>query len=187
MGFFKELDEKMADNSTISLTVTKSSGKLIVMVIPKLETKKEDIKNEIIPLQLKGSSDQLDSGFMLSLSQGLEMIKGLQTNIDLFEASVKKADKKTSKKTSDVKIEVKTKEEPEETNPEDDDKSTENVDTETGEINENKPAVQEPVKTEKKVKPVEPAKSAAKKKDKKEDKSGTALSGEPEKSEEDEW
>lgn len=200
MSFFKELSERIGDY-TLTLTITKDKGQLVVMLVPKLESKKDDALKEIIPLTVKGTPDQLDAGFILAISQGIQMTTGLQTNIKEFEAGLKKAEKK-------VKGKDEKKDSPpiSETNPnlvddvheEDEDENEDNqneddlpfgdgVDKETGEVKETKEP--EPKKdTEVKPKTVEPkAKEPKPKEEKKEPAAPSALSGEIKVTEEDEW
>jgi len=165
MGFFKDIYERIGDY-TLNLCITKDKGQLVVMLVPKLEAKNDDSLKEIIPLTVKGTPDQLDAGFILAISQGIQMTTGLQTNIKEFEAGLKKAEKKVKGK-NDKKESVNT-------NTTDNDIKTDNdqmpfdaddVDPDTGEIKEEKPA---DAKEEKKVKPAEPKAKTAEPKAKKE-------------------
>lgn len=97
MSFFREISERIGDY-TLTLTIAKDKGQLVVMLVPKLETKKDEALKEIIPLTVKGTPDQLDAGFILAISQGIQMTTGLQTNIKEFEAGLKKAEKKVKGK-----------------------------------------------------------------------------------------
>jgi PRTRC genetic system protein E len=169
MSFFKELSERMGDY-TISLTIQKDKGQMVVMFVPKLETKKEENLKDLIPLTVKGTPDQLDAGFMLSLGQGIQMTTGLQTNIKEFESAVKKADKKVKGK-DDKKPETKV-DAPETTDDDDDDKTDDDempfgenatVNEATGEVKEEKPAEEKKV-----TKSAEPKSKSAEPKTKKE-------------------
>ena len=182
MSFFKELSERMGDY-TISLTIQKDKGQMVVMFVPKLETKKEENLKDLIPLTVKGTPDQLDAGFMLSLGQGIQMTTGLQTNIKEFESAVKKADKKVKGKDVEKKdtAALKASDTIDNSDNDDDDQSgasttseipsdenqmpfdDENVDKNTGEVKEAKPAEEKKV-----TKSAEPKTKSAEPKTKKE-------------------
>jgi PRTRC genetic system protein E len=143
MGFFKDLTEKIGDY-TLTITIQKDREKLIVSVLPKIDTKKDNIAKEIVPLNIKGTAEQLDDGFILAISQSMQLVNGLQINVKDFEAGLKKADKKT--KPEDMKKDTE-KNKPAQTEiPE----ATGNVDKETGEITEPDPDKNAPVISDKK-------------------------------------
>lgn len=190
MSFFKELSERIGDY-TLTLTITKDKGNLVVMLVPKLEAKKDDALKEIIPLTIKGTPEQLDAGFILAISQGIQMTTGLQTNIKEFEAGLKKAEKKVKGK-DDKKDDKK----PEIIKDDDDDDNEDTndlpfdggtVDEKTGEIKEEKSS--EKKEPAPKAKSTEP-KAKTPKETKKEPEvpaETTAPSAELTKTDEDEW
>jgi len=193
MSFFKELSERIGDY-TLTLTITKDKGQLIVMLVPKIEAKKDDAIKEIIPLTVKGTPDQLDAGFILAISQGIQMTTGLQTNIKEFEASLKKAEKKVKGK-DDKKPETKA-EATSDGSDDDPDNDDENevpfgdadVDKETGEVKTPTSSVPAPKVEPAKPKSVEPkAKEPTAPKEKETPASTTALTGQITMTADDEW
>jgi PRTRC genetic system protein E len=203
MSFFKEIYERIGDY-TLSLTIQRDKGQLVVMLVPKLEAKKDDALKEIIPLTVKGTPDQLDAGFILAISQGISLTTGLQTNIKEFEAGLKKAEKKLKgkdEKKDDKKTDTKVEDVKDDDDDDDDDDNKtdedqipfgdDKVDTNTGEIKE--PAGEKQSETKKapeaKAKSVEPKAKEPKavKEEKIPEPESTALSGEITKTDEDEW
>lgn len=198
MPFFKDLAERIGDY-TLTLTIQRDKGQLVVMLVPKLEAKKDDALKEIIPLTVKGTPDQLDAGFILAISSGIQMTTGLQTNIKEFEASLKKAEKKVKgkeekdQKSSDAKDDKVTDMKIGEDHDADDNGENEddlpfgddkNIDTETGEIKESAPK-KEP---EHKSKTSEPkAKEPKPKEEKKESVAPSKLTGDIVITTDDEW
>lgn len=111
MTFFNQISE-LIEGYTLHLTIRKEGDKLIVLLVPKLDVKKEDVQKEIIPLTIQGSTDQLDSAFFAAISEGLRQSKDLQCNLKEFQASLDKAEKKaeikdkSAKKSFDKKAEI---------------------------------------------------------------------------------
>ncbi|MBN2523533.1 MAG: PRTRC system protein E [Bacteroidales bacterium] len=145
MKFFTELDGIIGTN-TITITVTKSKDKLIVLTVPR--GKDGDPIDDFVPLSISGSPEQLDAGYTIALSKSMDILAAMKSNLEDIEKAAaetkeeaaktakKKADRKTEKK-EDKKVEAEpepTKEPP---------LPWENVDTETGEVKD------EPVTEEK--------------------------------------
>jgi PRTRC genetic system protein E len=185
MPFFKDIAERIGDY-TLTLTITRDKGQLIVMLVPKIEAKKDDAIKEIIPLTVKGTPDQLDAGFILAISQGIQMTTGLQTNIKEFEASIKKAEKKVKGK-DDKKPDTKAESTVEGTDDEDPETDDDNevpfgdadVDKDTGEVKTPTSSIPAPKTDPIKPKSVEPKakEPAAPKEPKPTAASTTALTG----------
>lgn len=157
MKFFTELDGIIGTN-TITITVTKSKDKLIILTVPR--GKDGDPIDDFVPLSVSGSPEQLDAGYMVALSKSIEILASLRSNLDDIEKAAaetkeeavktekKKAEKKADKK-GDKKPEVKAAEpEPTKEPP----LPWENVDTETGEID----PTPEPIAETPEPKPVAP-------------------------------
>ena len=146
MTFFNQISELIV-GYTLQLTIRKEGDKLIVLLVPKLDVKKEDVQKEIIPLTIQGSADQLDSAFFAAISEGLRQTKDLQSNLHEFQASLNKAEKKAGTKKTTTKTKDKEEKaqevfdkkaedaaEKHKNNTDDGLKSDESVDKKTGEI-----------------------------------------------------
>lgn len=155
MNFFKEIDGIIGTN-TVTISVTKDNARLIVLVVPR--GKDGEPTPDFVPMTISGTPEQLDAGFMMSLSKSLDLLSGIKANLDEIEKAAAKTKEKAAKTKPGKSSDKKTKEEatlpmtdePDDSEPEEDDPPFD-VDTETGEV---KP---EPTKAE----PVKPAKPAA--------------------------
>lgn len=139
MGFWKLMDE-LIDGYTVQLTIRKSENKMIVLLVPKLDVKKDEVQREIIPLTISGTPDELDQGFFMAIAEGLSKTSGLQSNIKDYEASLSKADKKAAPKEKAKGIAAPKKpdlfDKKKDEKPKAEEKVPDNVDTETGEVKE---------------------------------------------------
>lgn len=164
MGFWKLMSE-LIDGYTVQLTIRKSENKIIVLLVPKLDVKKDEVQREIVPLTISGTPDELDQGFFMAIAEGLQKTSGLQSNIKDYEASLKKADTKAAPKSGAKGIAApkkpdlfdKKKDEKAKT----EEKVPVNVDEETGEIKEEPKT--EPVKQGNSVKMAKSEKKAEEK------------------------
>jgi len=152
MTFFKQISELM-DGYTIQITIKKEKDKLIVLLLPKLDVKKDEVQKVIVPLNLQGSAEQLDEAFFAAISEGLRKTTELQCNLTEYEASLGKAKEKsdlkktkTGKDKPEKKVEEKKNDlfdkdkgkEKTDTEKTDDSKPKEKVDEATGEITDEK-------------------------------------------------
>ncbi len=102
MEFFDSMS-KLIDGYTVTLTIRNEKDKMIVLLIPNLTEKKEEVQKLLTPLTITGTPEELDQQFFALVAQGLRKAEGIQTNITEHEASLKKAEDKTVKnKTGDI-------------------------------------------------------------------------------------
>lgn len=97
MDFFTKIGE-LAANYTLQLTVQMDSDEMIVMLVPKLDTSKENVQNKIKPLILRGKAEDIDVGFFPAITSGLRETGLLQSNVHEFEESLKQASKEAAGK-----------------------------------------------------------------------------------------
>jgi PRTRC genetic system protein E len=91
MSLFKKLSE-MIEGYTLNLSIRKEHNKIIVMVVPKIDSL-ESISTEIIPLVISGSPEELDTSFIENLGIGMAKLNNLQSNVEEFVDSIDKASK----------------------------------------------------------------------------------------------
>ena len=84
MNFFEEIKGIIGDK-TITISITADGERLTVISLPR--SKNDEPLVGFVPLCLSGTSDQLDAGFMNSLAKSVEVLKGLQSNLDEVEKS----------------------------------------------------------------------------------------------------
>ncbi len=110
MNFFKRMSE-LIEGYTVQITIKKEGDQLIVLMVPKLDVKKDEVQNEIVPLSLKGSAEQLDDAFWATVSEGLRQTTELQSNLSAYQDGLNKAGKKVEPpKTGKGKTDKKTEE-----------------------------------------------------------------------------
>lgn len=99
---FKEIANLMAERDVISLTLAKVNEKLTVSVIPIKTGLKDEAKNNLSPIVLTGTPEELDLEFISIVTRPLQKAAGILTNMETFEKSVEETQAK-SKATTEVK------------------------------------------------------------------------------------
>lgn len=90
--FFQSMNQMMNPNVDITLVIRKSAdGRMVVSVLPKSNTLKDEAQNSIVPLTLNGTPEELDTGFMQVVARPMQKASGLITNMAQFEAQADKA------------------------------------------------------------------------------------------------
>jgi PRTRC genetic system protein E len=110
MGFFEEIKGIIGDMN-ITISITASGERLTVISLPKPKDKDEPLKG-FVPLCITGTAEQLDAGFINSLAKSVDVLNGLQSNLNDVEQSTLEAEEKpkgvkTTRKTRSKKEEVK--------------------------------------------------------------------------------
>jgi PRTRC genetic system protein E len=163
---------------TVQLTIKNEGEKMIVMLVPKLDTKKDEVQKELLPIVITATAEQLDEQFFLAVEAGLRKTTQLQSNIAEFEKSVDKASTKLKpagkaeekKKSAQTSMDLENKEKAEEAeDPEDDDRDPENVTENPPFIADEKPSVDTKETEKPKTNSVKPGKSEKLPKEKKPD------------------
>lgn len=103
---FTEIANLMSDKDVITLVVTKSNATMTVSVMPKRVGLKDEAKNNLSPIVLRGTPEELDSEFITTIQKPIEKAIGLFTNMAVHEKSLdevkakSKAEEETRKKES---------------------------------------------------------------------------------------
>jgi PRTRC genetic system protein E len=107
--FFKSIEPHLI-GMNLNLVISKSETGLVVSVLPQL-TCKDEAKNNITPILLKGTAEELDAQFAGIIQQPLQKVSGLSTNLIQFEKAVEKTEAENAitkdKKDKAKKLEVK--------------------------------------------------------------------------------
>lgn len=106
MDLFRKLSEVMADGSTLAITVAKKVDTLVVSVLPGTPLVKEPAVKNIVPLNLRGTAEELDEGFLEAILTPVKKTNGLFTDLENFEKA-QKAAKDASEMEKKAKEEVK--------------------------------------------------------------------------------
>ncbi len=99
---FKEIANLMAERDVITLTLAKVNEKLTVSVIPTKTGLKDESKNNLSPIVLTGTPEELDLEFINIVARPLQKAAGILTNMETFEKSVEETQAK-SKATTEAK------------------------------------------------------------------------------------
>lgn len=99
---FKTLDEMLGDGSTLTITIAKKGEELIVSVLPGNNLVKDTAKGKIIPLNLSGTAEDLDNGFLSAITAPIAKSCDLLSNMALYEKAQEEA-KAKSKMEADKK------------------------------------------------------------------------------------
>lgn len=88
---FKELDKVMAAGTDLSLAIRKDGCKMTVSVLPKSSGVKDSAKDQIVPLVVSGSPEELDEGFLSIVTKPVEAVCGLLSRMEEFERAGQQA------------------------------------------------------------------------------------------------
>jgi PRTRC genetic system protein E len=103
MSLFKEL-EKLVDGQDLSLHISKKEENLIVTILPKPKVK-DEAKDNLIPIVLKGTAEELDNHMKGDVLNQLKETNESSINLSEFEKSKQKFDdeNKAKKEIADKK------------------------------------------------------------------------------------
>ena len=88
---FTEISNLLKEGEMLSLNIRKSGNEMIVIVLPRVEDVKDPAADRLIPLNLKGSPQELDEGFIEAIKSPVTKSTGLLTNMVEYEKSAEKA------------------------------------------------------------------------------------------------
>lgn len=88
---FKELDKVMAAGTDLSLAIRKDGCKMTVSILPKSSGVKDSAKDQIVPLVVSGSPEELDEGFLSIVTKPVEAVCGLLSRMEEFERAGQQA------------------------------------------------------------------------------------------------
>ena len=95
MEVFKKISEMLGEGSTLTITIAKKGEELVVGILPGNSLVKDSAKNRIVPLNLTGTPDELDNGFIEAITTPISKTAGLLTNMASFEKAQDEAEKKS--------------------------------------------------------------------------------------------
>lgn len=91
MELFKKLSDIMSDGSTLSINVAKKDGSFVVSVLPGNPLVKDKAVKSIVPLNLRGTAEELDEGFVGAIEQPIQKTNGFFADLEKFEKAQKAA------------------------------------------------------------------------------------------------
>jgi PRTRC genetic system protein E len=100
--FFQTMFQLMSPGVDYNLTLSRTDGKLTVLVMPKVNGLKDAAQHNLVPFTLCAAPDEIDRGFFPTLQQPLPQAAALLTNMAEYEKQADKA-AASSKATKDEK------------------------------------------------------------------------------------
>jgi PRTRC genetic system protein E len=88
---FTEISNLLKEGEMLSLNIRKSGNELIVIVLPRVENVKDPAAEQLIPLNLRGTPEELDAGFIEAVKTPVTKSTALLTNMAEYEISAEKA------------------------------------------------------------------------------------------------
>lgn len=106
MELFSKLSEIMANGSVVTITVAKKEEALVVSVLPGTSLVKDAALKKLQPLNIKGTAQELDEGFVDAISTPVAQVNKMFVDMKNFEDS-QKAAKEASEMEKKAKDEAK--------------------------------------------------------------------------------
>lgn len=107
MNLFKTLSEVLGSGCTATITIAHKDGIMTVGVLPGNNLVKDCAKNKIVPLNLSGTPEELDEGFVAAIAEPIRKTAGLLVDMAAFEKASEEA--KAQSKMEEEKKEAETK------------------------------------------------------------------------------
>lgn len=89
--FFTAIHQMMTENVDLTIVIRKANGQLTVATLPKSNGLKDEAQNQIVPLTVTGTPQELDAGFLQTVTRPIQKASGLIANMVQFEAQADKA------------------------------------------------------------------------------------------------
>lgn len=106
MELFKKLSEIMGEGCTLTINIAKTENGMTVGVLPGNKLVKDAAKSKIVPLNINGTAEELDEGFIEAILQPVAKTNGMFADIKSFEEA-QKAAKEASEMEKKAKEEAK--------------------------------------------------------------------------------
>jgi PRTRC genetic system protein E len=88
---FTEISNLLKDGEMLRINIMKTGGSMTVIVLPQSKEVKDPAAKQLIPLNLKGSPQELDEGFIQAITKPVLQSTALMTNMAEYEKSAEKA------------------------------------------------------------------------------------------------
>lgn len=95
MDLFKKLNDILGEGNTLTLAVSAKKGVMTVSVMPGNPAVKDAATAKLVPLNVSGTPEELDEGFIEAIARPVAATTGLLTNMAQYEKSLAEAKAKT--------------------------------------------------------------------------------------------
>ncbi len=103
MNLFKTLSEVLGNGCTATITIAQKDGIMTVGILPGNNLVKDGAKNKIIPLNVSGTPEELDEGFVDAIAEPVRKTAGLLVDMASYEQAAEEA-KSKSKMEEEKKV-----------------------------------------------------------------------------------
>ncbi len=83
--------QMMSPGVDYNLTMSRTDGKMTVLVLPKANGLKDEAQRNLVPFTMTGAADEIDRGFFAAIQQPVARAAGMLTNMAAFEKQTDKA------------------------------------------------------------------------------------------------
>lgn len=104
MELFTKLSEIMGEGCTLTINIAKTENGMTVGVLPGNTLVKDAAKSKIVPLNINGTAEELDEGFVDAIISPIAKTNGMFADIKAFEEAQEEAKKASEmeKKNADL-------------------------------------------------------------------------------------
>ena len=74
--FFTAIHQMMTENVDLTIVIRKANGQLTVATLPKSNGLKDEAQNQIVPLTVTGTPQELDAGFLQTVTRPMQKASG---------------------------------------------------------------------------------------------------------------
>ena len=110
MNLFTTLSDVLGNGCTATITIAQKDGIMTVGVLPGNDLVKDAVKNSIVPLNISGTPEELDEGFVAAIAEPIKKTTGLLVDMAAYERAAEEA-KAKSKMEEERKAAEKTRKE----------------------------------------------------------------------------
>lgn len=106
MNLFKTLSEVLGNGCTATIAIAQKDGLMTVGVLPGNDLVKDAAKNKLVPLNVSGTPEELDAGFVDAIAEPIRQTSGLLVDMAAYEKAQEEAKAKSKmeeeKKTAEA-------------------------------------------------------------------------------------
>lgn len=95
MNLFTTLSDVLGNGCTATITIAQKDGIMTVGVLPGNDLVKDAVKNSIVPLNISGTPEELDEGFVAAIAEPIKKTTGLLVDMAAYERAAEEAKAKS--------------------------------------------------------------------------------------------
>ena len=89
--FFQTINRMITAGTDLSINIRQVNDKLTVAVMPRRAGLKDEAGEQIVPLVLNGTPEELDMEFLGAITAPVQKAQGILTNLETFEKQAEQA------------------------------------------------------------------------------------------------